>query len=179
MSDTHALAADADAAPAPGSSVRFVFPLTWERSDNFDQPTITMTTQMMEPHDPIWGLAGRGPYTIVAIDNVATNPRFAFCAIVESYSAELNQLFFDDDGDDNDDNANQPPMVWHLWCSHICSDPANLDRPPTDEEVDEWHVCQNRMLPIANPSPGCRGYFIPNNPELLAEYDEEPANVQH
>ena len=168
--------ADADAAPAPGSCVRFVFPLDWERSDAFGQLTITMTTQLMDPHDPLWGLAGRGPYSFVAIDDVDTNPRLAFCAIVNSYSAEPNQLLYDDD---NDADGNQPSMLWHLQCSHISSDPANLDRPPTNEEVDEWNADRNRMLPIANPSPGLCGWFIPNNPELLDEHDEEAADVQH
>lgn len=172
MSHADAPAAAADASPAPSSNVRFVFPLTWERHDAFGLLTITMTTQPMNPHDPFWGLASRGPYTFVAIDDVDTNPRFAFCAIVQSYSAEPNQL-------DDDDDDNQPSMLWHLQCSHISSDPANLDRPPTDKEVAEWNTNRNRMLPIANPSPELRGWFIPNNPELLNDHDEEAADVQH
>jgi len=169
--DHAAPAADAAPAPAPGSSVRFVFPIEWERSDAFEQHTITMTTRMLDPHDPLWGLAGAGPYTFVAIDDVDTNPRFAFCAIVNSYSAEPNQLMDEEDGFEGD--ANELCMVWHLQCSHISSDPANLGRPPTNEEVDEWNADQNRMLPIANPSPGLCGWFIPHNPELLDNDDED------
>lgn len=173
----------ADAAPAPGSSVRFVFPLEWERNDAFGRHTITMTTQMLDPHDPLWGLAVGGPYTFVAIDDVGTNPRLAFYANVDSYSAEPSQLFGDDDEFEGD--PNELTMIWHLRCSYVSSNPDNLDRPPTDEETNEWNEHLNRMLPIANPSPGLRGWFIPHNPELLgnddedAEDQESAAAVQH
>lgn len=160
---------DASPAPAQVSSVRFVFPIEWERRNLFGQQTITMTTQLMDPHDPMWGLHVGSPFTFVAIDNVATDPQLAFCATVTAYSAEPNQLF-GDDGDFEGDR-NELSMLWTLQCSHISSDPANLGRPPTDDEIDEWNEHNSRMLPITNPSPGLSGWFIP-----LHLPDEEPKN---
>lgn len=172
--DAAAPAPDAAPAPAPQATVHFVFPFAWERRNVFGRETITMTTQMMDPHDPLWGFSFAGPMVFVAIDNVDTEPQLAFCASVASYSAEANQLF--DDGDGFEGDPNELAMVWTLHCSHISSDPANLGRPATDEETDEWNANQNRLLPVAGANPLLRGYFIPNNPELL-ENDADDANM--
>ncbi len=167
----------ADAAPPRHPKLKFLFPLEWNRQDRVGEQSITMTTQVMDPHDPMWRLC-YGPFRFVAIENADTNPQLAFVAIVESYDAYPNQLF-DDEGE-FDGDAKELRMHWSLRCSHISSDPAKLDRPATNDEIAEWNDHLTKDLPIHGPVPGLHGYFMPESDqleELLADADAPADDV--
>lgn len=158
----------ADAAPPHHPKLKFLFPLDWERQDLFGKQFISMTTKLIDPHDPMWRLC-YGPFRFVAIENTNTDPKLAFVAIVENYNACPNQLF-DDEGE-FDGDANELGMEWNLTCSHISSDPAKLGRPATDDEIAEWNSHLSKDLPIVAPNPGLHGYFLlePDQIEALPE----------